>query len=146
MKIVKKISPAFEDFVFNWDYETYLLLGGYGSGKSYHTAFKIILKLLEEKRKALVVRQVYDTIQESCYDLFCEILDDMGLLTTSPYEYRKNRNLVLALRSPLRFNFHNGSKIIFKGLDKPEKVKSINSVSIIWLEECSEINFMAYEE
>lgn len=146
MKIVKKISPAFEDFVFNWDYETYLLLGGYGSGKSYHTAFKIILKLLEEKRKALVVRQVYDTIQESCYDLFCEILDEMGLLTSSPYEYRKNRNLVLALRSPLRFNFHNGSKIIFKGLDKPEKVKSINSVSIVWLEECSEINFMAYEE
>lgn len=146
MKIVKKISPAFDDFVFNWDYETYLLIGGYGSGKSYHTAFKIILKLLEEKRKALVVRQVYDTIQESCYDLFCEILDEMGLLTSNPYEYRKNRNLVLTLKSPLRFNFHNGSKIIFKGLDKPEKVKSINNVSIVWLEECSEINFMAYEE
>lgn len=146
MKITKKVSPAFEDFIFNWDYETYLLLGGYGSGKSYHTAFKIILKLLEEKRKCLVVRQVYDTIQESCYDLFCEILDEMGLLTSSPYEYRKNRNLVLALKSPLRFNFHNGSKIIFKGLDKPEKVKSINNVSIVWLEECSEIRFMAYEE
>ncbi|MBQ0112185.1 MAG: PBSX family phage terminase large subunit [Bacteroidales bacterium] len=146
MKITKKISPAFEDFVFNWDYETYLELGGYGSGKSYHIAFKIILKLLEEKRKALVVRQVYDTIQESCYDLFCEILDEMGLLTSSPYEYRKDRNKVLALKSPLRFNFHNGSKIIFKGLDKPEKVKSINSVSIVWLEECSEINFGAYEE
>lgn len=146
MKITKKVSPAFEDFIFNWDYETYLLLGGYGSGKSYHTAFKIVLKLLEEKRKCLVVRQVYDTIQESCYDLFCEILDDMGLLTSSPYEYRKNRNLVLALKSPLRFNFHNGSKIIFKGLDKPEKVKSINNVSIVWLEECSEIRFAAYEE
>lgn len=146
MKVTKKISPAFDDFVFSWDYEQYLLLGGYGSGKSYHVAFKILLKLFEEKRKALVVRQVYDTIQESCYDLFCEILDDMGLLTTSPYEYRNNRNLVLALKSPLRFNFHNGSKIIFKGLDKPEKVKSINNVSIVWLEECSEINFAAYEE
>lgn len=146
MKITKKVSPAFEDFIFNWDYETYLLLGGYGSGKSYHAAFKIILKLLEEKRKCLVVRQVYDTIQESCYDLFCEILDEMGLLTSNPYEYRKNRNLVLALKSPLRFNFHNGSKIIFKGLDKPEKVKSINNVSILWLEECSEISFIAYEE
>lgn len=146
MKITKKVSPAFEDFIFDWDYETYLLLGGYGSGKSYHIAFKIVLKLLEEKRKCLVVRQVYDTIQESCYDLFCEILDDMGILTSSPYEYRKDRNKVLALKSPLRFNFHNGSKIIFKGLDKPEKVKSINNVSIVWLEECSEIRFMAYEE
>ena len=66
MKIVKKISPAFEDFVFNWDYEQYLLIGGYGSGKSYDVAFKIVLKLLEEKRKVLVVRQVYDTIYESC--------------------------------------------------------------------------------
>lgn len=145
-RITKKVAPAFEDYIFNWDYEQYLLLGGYGSGKSYQTAFKIILKLLEERRKALVVRQVYDTIQESCYDLFCEILDEMGLLTDSPYVYRKDKNKVLALKSPLRFNFHNGSKIIFKGLDKPEKVKSINNVSIVWLEECSEINFAAYEE
>lgn len=145
-RITKKISPAFEDFLFNWDYETYVLMGGYGSGKSYHIAFKIILKLLEEKRKALVVRQVYDTIPESCYDLLCEILDDMGMLTTSPYEYRNDRNLVLALKSPMRLNFHNGSKIIFKGMDKPEKVKSINNVSIVWLEECTEINFAAYEE
>ena len=54
MKITKKVSPAFEDFIFNWDYEQYLLIGGYGSGKSYHIAFKIILKLLNEKRKASV--------------------------------------------------------------------------------------------
>lgn len=146
MKIVKKIGPVFEDFVFNWDYEKYLCVGGYGSGKSYHIAFKIILKLLEEKRKALVVRQVFDTIQDSCYDLFCEILDDMGLLTTDPKEYRKSKNKVLALKSPLRFLFHNGSKIIFKGMDNPEKVKSINNVSIVWLEECSEISFAGYEE
>jgi len=118
VRIVKKISPAFDDFVFNWDYEQYLLIGGYGSGKSYHTAFKIILKLLEEKRKALVVRQVYETLGDSCYDLLCEVLDSMGMLTTSPYEYRKNRNLVITLKSPLRLNFHNGSRIIFKGLDK----------------------------
>lgn len=146
MKITKAVSPAFEDFIFDWDYERYLLVGGYGSGKSYHIAFKIIIKLLEEKRKALVVREVFDTIQESCYDLFCEILDDMDLLTTDLKEYRKNRNKVLALRSPLRFRFHNGSNIIFKGMDKPEKVKSINGVSIVWLEECSEIKYGGYKE
>ena len=92
MKIVKKVSPAFEDFIFNWDYETYLLIGGYGSGKSYHIAFKLILKLLEQKRKALVVRQVYDTIYESCYDLFCEILDDMNLLTYEYPEFKRKTN------------------------------------------------------
>jgi phage terminase large subunit len=146
MKITKEIAPAFEDFIFNWDYETYLLIGGYGSGKSYQIAFKLILKLLEEKRKCLVVREVFDTIQESCYSLLFEILDDMGILTEDVRTFRKKRNKVLALRSPLRFRFPNGSQIIFKGLDKPEKVKSINGVSIVWMEECSEIKYSAFTE
>lgn len=145
-KIRKQVPEHFEDFIFDWDYETYLMLGGYGSGKSYQIAFKIILKLLEEKRKALVVRQVYDTIKESCYSLFCEILDDMDLLTEDPYTFKKKPNKVLARKSPLGFKFPNGSEIIFKGLDNTEKVKSINGVSIVWIEECSEIRFEAYEE
>lgn len=146
MKITKSVAPAFEDYIFNWDYETYLLVGGYGSGKSYDTAFKIILKLLEEKRKALVVREVFDTIQESCYDLFAELLDDMNLLTEDARVFRRKKNKVLALKSPLRFRFPNGSQIIFKGMDKAEKVKSINGVSIVWLEECSEIKYEGYKE
>lgn len=146
MKITKSVAPAFEDFLFNWDYERYLLIGGYGSGKSYQIGYKIILKLLEERRKALVVREVFDTIQDSCYDLLCEILDDMNLLTTDPREFRLKKNKVLALKSPLRIKFPNGSQIIFKGMDKPEKVKSINGISIVWLEECSEIKYEGYKE
>lgn len=146
MKITKKVAPAFEDFLFDWDYETYLLIGGYGSGKSYHIAFKIILKLLEERRKALVVREVYDTLQESCYDLIKEILEDMGLLTEDIKEYRRSKVNVLALKSPLSFRFHNGSRIIFRGMDKPEKAKSINGVSIVWMEECSEIKYSGFKE
>ena len=146
MKVIKSVAPAFEDFLFNWDYERYLLIGGYGSGKSYQIGFKIILKLLEEKRKALVIREVFDTIQDSCYDLLSEILDDMGLLTSDPKEFRMKKNKVLSLKSPLKFRFPNGSQIIFKGMDKPEKVKSINGVSIVWLEECSEIKYEGYKE
>ena len=66
----KEVNPRFENFIFDWAYKTYLLLGGYGSSKSYHIAFKIILKCLKEKRKALVIREVYETIRESCFDLF----------------------------------------------------------------------------
>ena len=64
MKITKSISGAFEDFLFNWDYETYLAIGGYGSGKSYTIAYKIILKLLEEKRKSLNNREGIQTNQK----------------------------------------------------------------------------------
>ena len=49
MEIVKEVSERFADFVFDWDYEKYLLIGGYGSGKSYDIALKIVLKLLKVK-------------------------------------------------------------------------------------------------
>lgn len=142
----KKISPIYYEFMTDWFYKTYLLVGGYGSGKSYHIALKILLKLIQEKRKAMVVREVYDTIGDSCFSLLCEILDDLGLYTDDVSAWRRNSTLALCTRSPYRITFHNGSSIIFKGMDKPSKLKSINGVSIVWLEECSEIKYDGYKE
>lgn len=133
--IEKEVNPHFEDFLFDWDYKTYLLVGGYGSSKSYHVALKIILKLLEEKRTALVVREVFDTLRDSCYSLFEEIVNDLDLEDTIKFT-----------ESPMRIKFPNGSKIIFKGMDKPNKLKSINGVTIVWIEECSELKYEGYKE
>lgn len=145
-EIVKAVAPAYFDFISDWFYRTYLLVGGYGSGKSYQIGLKIILKLLEEKRKCMVVREVYDTIQDSCYDLLCEILDDFGIYTDDVSTWRRSPKMVLCQKAPLRIRFHNGSVIIFKGMDKPDKIKSVNGVSIVWLEECSEIKYSGYKE
>ena len=142
MDIQKEVNPRFENFIFDWDYKQQLLLGGYGSSKSYHIAFKIILKCLQEKRKVLVIREVYETIRESCFDLFEEILDDIGMLADNGRQLNKVHSKI----SPMSFSFPNGSKIIFKGLDKPRKLKSINGVSIIWIEEASEIKYEGYKE
>ena len=144
MQVTKAVNPRFEDFIWDWDYGEYLLVGGYGSSKSYHIALKIILKCLEEKRKVLVVREVYETIRESCFDLFIEILEDMNLL--DPNSNRRNSNKVRYKTSPMQLIFPNGSKVIFKGMDKPGKLKSINGVSIVWLEEASEIKYDGYKE
>ena len=139
MIVNKEVNPRFESFIFDWDYKTYLLVGGYGSSKSYHIALKLILKLLTEKRKALVVREVFDTIRDSCYDLLVEILEEFDLVGQS-------KNKVRCTTSPMSIKFPNGSKIIFKGMDKPSKLKSINGVTIVWLEECSEIKYAGYKE
>lgn len=144
--MTKEVPPVYFDFLFDWFYKIYLLVGGYGSGKSYNVALKILLKCLNEKRKVLVVREVYDTISESCYDLFCELLQDLGIFTDDSAQYRRSPNKVLCLKSPMKIMFHNGSTIIFKGMDKPEKIKSINGVSIVWLEECSEIKYKGFKE
>jgi len=132
---VKEVNPHFEEFLFNWKHKFYFLVGGYGSSKSYHIALKIVLKLLEEKRTALVVREVYDTIRDSCYSLFEEIVIDLGL-----------DNRIKFTSSPMMVRFPNGSKIIFKGMDKPAKLKSIHNVSIIWIEECSEVKYDGFKE
>lgn len=99
----------------------------------------MILKLLKEKRKALVVREVFDTIRDSCYDLLVEILDEFDLVG-------QGKDKVHCTTSPMSIRFPNGSKIIFKGMDKPSKLKSINGVTIVWLEECSEIKYAGYKE
>lgn len=142
------VSDKFVDYINDWDYATYVVMGGYGSGKSWDTALKIILKCLEEVRTVLVCRDVYDTIRESCFSLFKDILDKLDLLaddeTSKTQKIKKNK--VIAITSPMQIKFPNGSRIIFKGLDKPSKVKSIHGVSIVWIEEASEIKFEAYEE
>ena len=139
------VNEHFMDYVTDWDHQEYLLVGSYGSSKSYETATKLILKLLSEKRKALVVRDTYEQIKESCYDLIYEILDGMGMVTEDKSKQSREQ-YVIASRSPLQFMFPNGSRIVFKGMDKPTKVKSINNVSIVWMEEASEVKYSAYKE
>lgn len=135
MKIEKEINPHFEEFIFNWDNFIQLLVGGYGSSKSYHVALKIILKIVQEKRKVLVVREVLETIRESCFDLLLEVIDSLDL----------NEFFHITVH-PMQIIGKNGSKIIFKGMDKPTKLKSLNGVTIVWLEEAPEIKYQGYKE
>lgn len=141
---VMRVSPHFDNFIFDWDYETYLCIGAYGSGKSYAIAQKIILKLLQERRRCVVFRNVYRTIEESTYDLIREVLAAAGILADA--NVINPRSCVVMRKSPLAFDFPNGSKIIFRGLDDVEKIKSMNNVSIAWVEECTEITKAAYLE
>lgn len=146
METTLRVAKRFEAFLQDWEYRQYLLIGGYGSGKSYHIATKIITKLLEEKRTALVVRQVRETIKESCFSLFKEILENMNMLSDTTSNRVAKDGKVVATVSPMEIRFPNGSRIIFRGMDNPEKIKSINNVSLVWIEECSEISKAAYLE
>lgn len=134
-EVVFTLNDHFYDFIDDWEHKFYFLVGGYGSSKSYHVAVKLIKKLLQEKRKALVIREVFDTIRDSCFDLLEEIANAMGV-----EEY------LAFTTSPMQVRFKNGSRIIFKGMDKPAKLKSLNGVSIVWIEECSEVKYEGFKE
>ena len=143
-KHTMRVNPHFDNFIFDWDYKIYLLIGSYGSSKSHSAVQKIVLKLFQEKRKACVFRQVYDTHKESTFDLIKQVLEDIDLLAEEGV--RKHKTKVCWKQSPLEFRFPNGSRIIFKGMDSTEKIKSLNGVSIIWIEECSEISEASFLE
>lgn len=141
MTLQKELNKHFMDFIADWSHKFYFLVGGYGSSKSYNIAFKVIKKCLEEKRKVLVIREVYETIRESCFSLFEELAEDLHLT-----DDKHGQPVMKFVQSPMKIRFKNGSQIIFKGMDKPAKLKSINGVTIIWIEEASELKYAGYKE
>ncbi|EGP9982184.1 PBSX family phage terminase large subunit, partial [Listeria monocytogenes] len=102
------VNPHFEEYVFDWTQKTFLAVGAYGSSKSYATAEKIIIKLFEEKRKCLVVRDVHESHKDSTFALLTEILEEMGVVG-------RGKRKVVITQSPMKIKFPNGSSIIFKG-------------------------------
>jgi len=110
-------------------YTEYVLPGGRFSCKS--SIISICIRLLMRMHpsvSALVVRKTADTMRDSVYAQLLWADDQLGLLnkqTTSP------------------LSISNGAqKVIFKGSDKPTKIKSIKVergyIGILWFEEVTE--------
>lgn len=130
------INDHFINAVFNWDYQQYLFIGGYGSSKSDNAFVKLILKCLEEPgRVALVVRRHKTSLRNSSYSLCKKIIKRMNA-----------EHLITFYDSRLEAVFSNGSRIIYTGIDDPEKIKSVDNISIVVCEEASEISYSVFSE
>ncbi|MBQ2870328.1 PBSX family phage terminase large subunit [bacterium] len=128
------LNPA----IFNkWIYDTIndyshrieVYYGGAGSGKSYGATQKIYLKALKSKRKVLVIRKIQRTIKDSIWSLIITHIHNSGFY-----------NACRINRSDFEIELPNGSIFVFKGLDDPEKIKSIDGITDIVIEEATELN------
>ena len=120
--------PLFEPLMENKD-RFLIMYGGRGSGKSVFAAQKVIYRCLSEKYfRYILVRKTYESIKDSQYQTIKDLVYEYGL---EPFFIFKS--------SPLRIDCINGNTIIAKGLDKPEKTKSIKDPTGIWYEEGNEI-------
>lgn len=108
------------------------LKGSAASGKSWACAQRVVLWALQGKERILVVRKVHATLKESCYQDLLAVLESIGLIEGFHYETRVSPLLI-------RFN-HSGSEIVFRGLDNPEKIKSISGITKTWIEEVTELD------
>ena len=105
-----------------------ILYGGAGSGKSVSAAQKCIMRCIESPpHRILVCRKVANTIRESVFKLLEQLINEMGV-----------RQYVTVNKTNLSFDFWNGSQIITTGLDDPEKLKSIQGITSMWVEEATE--------
>ncbi len=104
-----------------------LLVGGAGSSKSYSTAQWILSKAYNEPNKRfLITRKTLPSLRITAFKLITDLLREYNL----PHNLNKSE-LIITLQ--------NGTELLFKSLDEPEKIKSAE-FNYIWIEEATEIN------
>lgn len=109
--------------------DRYLFLyGGAGSGKSEWAAQKVLIRMLKETpHRFLLARKVAATIRNSQILLLKDIIARWGVEHLFKF-------------TDLSVKCANGNEIISTGMDNPEKLKSITSISGIWAEELTEFH------
>lgn len=113
-----------------------LSIGGSGSGKSQMFGLKLLLRILTEKKlRAIVLRKYAVNIKDSVYYLLNRLILENNL-----------EDLFTINVSPPSITCVNGNKIIFKGLDKVDKLKSIEDIKLCWIEEADQITLNDFLE
>lgn len=144
MTIRLNISPSkvfnrhIYDHLFDYDTFTEVHYGGASSGKSHGVFQKIVIKALKDwkkPRKILVLRKVGATVRDSVFADVQATLSYFGIL-----------NMCKINMSAFRIELPNGAEFIFKGMDNPEKIKSIKGISDVVMEEASEFTLDDYTQ
>lgn len=131
-------SPKFAEVVRCHD--RYLLeYGGGGSGKSYRIAQKKLLRIIKAMKYGyqegfLCLRKTSPDVKRSVFELFKKYID----LWKIPG--------VKTNRSDLSYIFPGDSFIACGGLDDPEKVKSIERITSIWMEEATQFTYADFRQ
>lgn len=136
VRLTNLIAPSFykvHHAIKNDEATHFLLGGGRGSTKSSFTPTEIILGMLKDPNaNALALRKVKDTLRESVYESFVWAIEKLGLL-----------HLFDPRVSPMQITYKpTGQKIVFRGADKPIKIKSLRLrkgfFKFVWYEEADE--------
>lgn len=136
------IAPAFYDL--HWDivdgkHTYYDIYGGRGSTKSSAISVEIVLGMMEDPAaNAVIFRKYAVTIGESVFEQIQWAIDALGV-----------SDLWQSRTSPYRLVYKpTGQRIVFRGLDKAKKTKSLKAskgyYKYLWFEELDE--FAGVEE
>lgn len=140
VNVANHIAPVFDEMFFDimdHKHTHYVFKGGRGSTKSSFIAIMIPLLLMQnEDSHAVCLRKVGETLKDSVYANILWGIEQLGV-----------SHLFKATVRPLEITYiKTGQKILFRGLDKKEKIKGIKlpfgRISIVWWEEWDQFSGM----
>jgi hypothetical protein len=124
-----KVNDCYIPLIPN-DSRYLVLFGGSGSGKSVFASQKVLIRLTtENKHRFLCIRKVANTLRSSVYQRFYDLISDWGLMP----EFEINKTEMRFTHRP------TGNEILMVGLDDVERLKSIEGVTGMWIEEATEL-------
>jgi PBSX family phage terminase large subunit len=138
VKLSERIAASFREIhndIKQNLFTHYWLKGGRGSTKSSFTSLEIILGIMKDPlANALALRKVKETLKDSVFEQLSWAIDALGV---SEYWHIKH--------SPMEMTYiPTGQKILFRGADKPKKIKSTKVakgyIKFIWYEEVDEFS------
>lgn len=140
VNLTNVIAPAFYNVhhaIKEKRYSHYWLKGGRGSTKSSFVSIEIVKGMMEDPdANAVILRKVKETLRESVYEQMLWAIDKLQVT----HLWHESLNPLSITYKP------TGQKIIFKGADKPKKVKSSKFrrgyAKFIWYEEADEFTGM----
>lgn len=130
LKLDKKLfAPKFYPYLFDYSNRFEFYMGSAGSGKSYFITQKLIIRAINEPIRILVCRKYATTIRQTVFSLFCDVIK----------RWKLDKHVKIN-QSDYRIIFlHNGSEIIFTGLDEETKLLSLNNIGSVFIEEVFEV-------
>ncbi|WP_172576747.1 PBSX family phage terminase large subunit [Ligilactobacillus agilis] len=126
------------DNLFDYSHFVEVWYGGASSGKSHGVVQKVVLKSLQNwkyPRKVLWLRKVDRTITDSIYEDVKDCLRTFGIY-----------DLCKVNASSHTITLPNQAIFLFKGMQDPERIKSIKGLSDVVMEEASEFTLDDYTQ
>ncbi|WP_027098282.1 PBSX family phage terminase large subunit [Clostridium paraputrificum] len=130
LKISKNIfNEAYLPTLFDYSSRYCIFYGGAGSGKSHFVFQRMVIKALNDKRKILVIRKNAVKCRDTCFTMLITALEFFNIK-----KYCKINQTMMNVELP------NGSIFLLRGIDDPEKIKSLPDLTDIIIEEATELN------
>jgi phage terminase large subunit len=138
-EIKNDINEKYYPYLWNTD-RVLVLVGSAGSGKSWFVSQKLNFRIISEAGKVvhkfLIVRKTTPALKRSCWVLIQNTIFRWGL--SKQFEINKSDMIITHKLT--------GSQFLFTSLDDEEKIKSIEGITGIWIEEATELTANDYRQ